>query len=58
MLLRNKQGEIVEINRDDYLSDKEYYSEILKVVSGKTVVVRSTYVVTSLVKKARESSRQ
>ena len=58
MLLRNRQGEIVEINRQDFLSDEEYYSAILKVVSGKSMIAQNSYVVTRLVKKVRESSKQ
>jgi len=36
MLFRNQKGDIIEINKSDFNSDKEYYSSIQKYINGKS----------------------
>ncbi|MAP67379.1 MAG: hypothetical protein CMF80_06765 [Candidatus Marinimicrobia bacterium] len=39
MWIRSKEGKLVEITRDTYFSDKDYYAKITKLETGNNIVL-------------------
>tara|TARA_A100001011_G_scaffold358678_1_gene404608 strand:+ start:538 stop:702 length:165 start_codon:yes stop_codon:yes gene_type:complete len=52
MLLRNQEGILIEINRKDFINDKDYYTTIFKTVTGKNIINKKPNIVNILVEKA------
>ena len=55
MLIRNHKGNLIEINRNNFISDDDFYAAIMKEVIGKNSACKTEYIVNTLVEKATKN---